>query len=124
MFIFICYLSNKISARNIRQILSEMLCTITLTLKGVTCTKRDKMLILLFFVLYHKRTHIAYYVNFYNISKNREMQYMSTAKCRIVTFFSFQEAKIPISSKIKRLHRGTDVEICWSVAPIFLRNDL
>lgn len=33
------------------------------------------------------------------------MQYMDTAKCRMVTF-SLQEAMMSISSKIKRLHIG------------------
>lgn len=50
------------------------------------------------------------------------MQYMNTAKCKVVTFFSFQEAMVPISSKIKRLHIGRNRSVVsFTILP---RNDL
>ena len=72
------------------------------------------------FFLHH---NIVYYVNFLQYKqKNTEMQYMNTAKCRMVTFFSFQEAMIPISSKIKRLHIGRNrLVVSFTILP---RNDL
>ena len=46
--------------------------------------------------------HNVYYMNFLQYKqKNTELQYMNTAKCRMAMYFSFQEAMIPISSKIK-----------------------
>lgn len=35
-----------------------------------------------------------------------EMQYLNTAKCRMVTFFFFSRGQDSISSKTKRLHIG------------------
>ena len=71
-----------------------------------------------FIFLYH---NIVYYVNFLQYKqKNTELQYMNTAKCRMMTFFPFQEAIIPISSK--RLHIGRNRLVVSFT--ILLRNDL
>lgn len=45
IFLFICYHSYKRTTRNVRKTLSEMVCSITMTLICVAYLKRDKMLI-------------------------------------------------------------------------------